>query len=387
MMLSQRKIVLISHNVSGNCMYRTLLLYRALEPYYEVEIVGFDRGAGLWPPIRGELFTLRCAPLLGWFSFLKSACTLRKHLKTADLIIASKTRLPSFGLALINRLLRGTPVIVDIDDDERAMTRPPASATLKTMVHYNLKNPDTYFTVLGMHALTRKADHVFCVSENFRELHGGSIVPHGLKPHPVELDSLKVENLRRTLGIVDSFVVIFVGTPRAHKGITETLQGARLSGIDRIKVVVVGASLDDEYTNSLCGEFGDLLIRVPPQPSSEIPYFLALGDATVLAQKELPESHGQMPAKLTDAMFAGIPIIATAISDIPRYLQGCGILIEDSDPELIATALLWISRNPQEARKLGEKAKKVANEKLSDHAIAQTMTNVIDKIIMETEHW
>ena len=378
--LIRQKIALVSHNVSGNCMYRTLLLYRALEPYYEMEIIGFDRGGGLWPPLRDESFNLRTVPFGGWFSFLASAYKLLKPLQ-ADVLIASKTRLPSLGLALLNRLFRGTPVVVDIDDDERAMTRPPASVKLRTVVLYNLRNPDAYFTASLMHVLARKADHVFCVSENFRKLHGGSIVPHGLKPHTAELDAQKMEVLRDSLGIVGAFVVIFVGTPRAHKGIAETLQGARLSGIERIKVVVVGATPNDEYTNALHAEFGDLLIRVPPQPSSEIPYFLALGNATVLAQKDSPESHGQMPAKLTDAMFAGIPVIATAVSDIPRYLEGGGILIDTPDPELISEALKWVFHNPDEARKLGEKARKMALENLSDQAISKVMIEALSTIL------
>lgn len=379
-MTTRKKVVFFSHNVSGNCMFRTLLLYRALEPHYEVEIIGFDRGTGLWPPIRGESLNIRTAPLRGWRTFLHSSYRLLKPLQ-ADLVIASKPRLPSFGLALLNRLFRGIPVIVDNEDDERAMTRPPAGVKLRTLLAFNLKNPDAYFATVAMHSLVPRADHVFCVSEYFRNIHGGSVVPHGLKPPPAIEDPHVVGKLRAELGLADAFVVVFVGTPRAHKGIVETLEASRLSGIPNIKVLVVGVSPEDAYTNSLSQEYGDILVRVPPRPYTEVPYYLALGDATVLAQKPSPESLGQMPAKLTDAMFAGIPIIATAISDIPTYLEGCGIVIPDPHPEKVAEALRWVFQNPAEAKELGSKALSVAQRRLSDQAIAETMTHAVNRLM------
>lgn len=363
-------------------MYRTLLLYRALQPSYDVEIVGFDKGRGLWGPVRSERLSLRSEPLSGWGSLARSSYRLLAPLE-ADLVIASKARLPSFGLALVNRLFRGTPVILDVDDDERAMTRPPETVKARTILAYNLRNPDAYFSALAMHRMARSADHVFCVSEFFRSLYGGSIVPHGLKPHEYYVASESVDSLRSELGIHEAFVVVFVGTPRPHKGIAETLEAARRSGIDGIRVVVVGTAKGDSYVENLAAEYPDILVPVSSQPSERIPYYLALGDVTVIAQKDSPESHGQMPAKLTDAMLAGLPIIATSISDIPKYLTGCGILIERADPDLIAQGLRWVFEHPEEAKSFGLAARNVALEKLTDKAISKTMQAAISAVMQK----
>lgn len=359
-------------------MFRTLLLYRALENYYDVEIIGLEQGNGLWPPILNEALNIRFAPLLGWISFINSTYRLLKPLKT-DLIIASKPRLPSFGLALLYRLFHNTPVIVDNDDDEPAMTRPPTSIRLSTLLAFNLRHPDAYFATLAMQALVRKANYVFCVSEYFRRIHGGTVIPHGLKPpQPPVLEDVK--QLQMDLGLTDAFVVVFVGTPRAHKGIVETLEAARESGISNIKVLIVGANPDDQYTSFLSDKYRGTLISVPPKPYKEIPKYLALGNATVLAQKLSPESIGQMPAKLTDAMFAGIPIVATDISDIAVYLDGCGLVIPDSNPVRIAEALKWIHLHPAEAKAMGARAREVAFTLLSDTAIAAKMIEKIEQI-------
>lgn len=377
--VAKRKIALLSSNISSNCMYRTLLLYRALEPHYQVEVIGFDVGGGLWSPIGNEKFNIASRPLNGWFSLIKGGLSLLRSLRS-DVVIASKARLPSYGLALLNRLIRGTPVILDVDDDERAMTRPPPTASTKTVLLYNLLNPDAYYSTKIMHFLVKRADGVFCVSEHFRSLYGGVIIPHGLKPHSDQLERSKVDELRSKLGLENSFVVVFMGTPRPHKGIGETLEAARLSGISNIKVLVVGASAGDSYLLRLESEYMDLLATVGPQPRELIPYFLALGNVTVLAQARNSESVGQMPAKLTDSMFAGLPIIATKIADIPVYLDGCGLLIDEPDPQLIAESLVWVHENPEAARELGQKARKVACDRLSDAAIARAMIDVIEKI-------
>lgn len=73
---SRKKVVFFSHNVSSNCVFRTWLLYRALEPYHDVEIIGFDRGGGLWGPIADENLNIRYLTIKGWISLFIAAYRL-----------------------------------------------------------------------------------------------------------------------------------------------------------------------------------------------------------------------------------------------------------------------------------------------------------------------
>ena len=378
-MSKRAKITFLSHNVSGNCMFRTALLYRALEPHFDVEIIGFDRGGGIWGPLRNEGLNIRHEPYGGWPVFLRSCWRILKSLR-ADVVIASKPRLPSFGLGLLNRLIRGTPVIVDNEDDELAMTRPPKHIRLPRKIAFHLGNPDAHLPTQLLHRLVRLADQVFVVSTHFQRIHGGTVVPHGLPPPSAPAED-EVHRLRSLLGIEDAFLVVFVGMPRAHKGIVETLDAAAASNIPGIRVVVVGVSTDDAYTNGLSERYGTLLVRVPPVPSIQVPNYLALGNVTVLAQQLSEESMGQMPAKLTDAMLSGIPIIATRVSDIPLYLDGCGIVLDTASPEAIAIALRWVHAHPEDARTLGKLGQARANELLTDKAIARIMLPLVNQTL------
>ena len=378
-MSNRPRITFLSHNVSGNCMFRTALLYRALEPHFDVEIIGFDRGGGVWGPFRHENLNIRHEPYGGWPIFLRSCWRILKSLR-ADLVIASKPRLPSFGIGLLNRLIRGTPIIVDNEDDELAMTRPPKHIRLPQKIAFHLRNPDAHLPTQLLHRLVRHADQVFVVSTYFQRIHGGTVVPHGLPPQSAPGED-EVLRLRSELGLGSAFVVVFVGTPRAHKGIVETLDAAAASNIPGIRVVVVGVSPDDAYTNGLSERYGELLVRVPSVPSTQVPSYLALGNVTVLAQQASEESMGQMPAKLTDAMLSGIPIIATRVSDIPLYLDGCGIVLDTASPEEIAKALRWVHAHPEEAKALGKLGQQRAHELLTDTAIAGIMLPLVKQVL------
>ena len=91
---------------------------------------------------------------------------------------------------------------------------------------------------------------------------------------------------------------------------------------------------------------------------------------------------GQMPAKLTDAMLLGLPVLATQISDIPRYLEGCGILLAASTPQSIGNAISLLASNPEDARTIGNAAREQALEYLTFDAMFQRMASEIDRLVL-----
>lgn len=74
----------------------------------------------------------------------------------------------------------------------------------------------------------------------------------------------------------------------------------------------------------------------------------------------LPSYHEGLPMSLLEAMYAGIPCIASNVDAIPEAIQsGCnGILIEPGNLEQIKNALLWLVQNQDARRSIGEKAYK-----------------------------
>jgi glycosyltransferase involved in cell wall biosynthesis len=80
-----------------------------------------------------------------------------------------------------------------------------------------------------------------------------------------------------------------------------------------------------------------------------------------------PNHIDAMPNKLFEYMAAGLPVIA---SDFPlwREIVGshrCGILVDPTDPEAIASAISWIFENEAEAARMGERGRKAVGERFS----------------------
>jgi glycosyltransferase involved in cell wall biosynthesis len=53
----------------------------------------------------------------------------------------------------------------------------------------------------------------------------------------------------------------------------------------------------------------------------------------------------------------GLPIVATAVSDIPELLDGCGLVVPPGDRPALARAIESVLCNPALARRLGRAAR------------------------------
>jgi glycosyltransferase involved in cell wall biosynthesis len=105
------------------------------------------------------------------------------------------------------------------------------------------------------------------------------------------------------------------------------------------------------------------------RPLSERPYWLSVADMVVLPQRLSSATKGQVPAKIFDAMAMARPIIATAISDIPRILEGCGIVVPPNDPATLADQIQYLIAHPDEAAQLAAEARKVCVQRYSFEAV------------------
>lgn len=365
---------------------RCINLAEALQQNYEIEIVGTTFGVGskwgqgLWPPLVGYDAPIRSVSgdyLPGYIPHIRALLSLI----TGHVVIACKPRFPSFGVALIKRLLSGTPVILDVDDDERSMTEGGRNATWLR----KLRDTNGFMYTRLVHPLCARADAVFSVSEHFRRTYGGVIVPHGRDPQIYDPSHYDGRATRQKLGIGDDdFVIGFIGTPHPHKGTDLLVSAATRTGNEHVRVMIVGAIPGDPYGQELQARFGNRVIFVPSQPLDRVPNYLAAADAVALPQRNLSESRGQMPSKLTEAMAMGKAVIASRVSDIPKYLDGCGLLVPPDDEPALADAIAAVANNRQTTTALGHKARIRFLQDMTYEAMLNTMRPVIDRLVMSS---
>ena len=384
------KISILTPDLSHNCLGRAYLLAKILQRRYEVEIVGPIFGDGIWEPVANDKsIEYKSVKISGRF---KPYWQIRKLAKKidGDVIYASKPLFTSFGVGLLKKLSNSKPLILDIDDWQMGFMKEIYSSlslaqsfkflATSALFFYSMSS---YWNTLFGEKLSHLADEI-TVSNNFlQDKFSGTIVWHARDTEAFNPEKFDGSSLREKYDIArNKKVVMFSGTPRAHKGIEDLIEAINLLQTQDVLLTLVGAD-EGSYSQNLITmadkKLGERLKAFGLQPFEKVPEFLAMSDVTVIPQKRNLASVGQLPAKVFDAMAMAKPIVATAVSDLPEILDGCGWIVEPESPEQLARAIQHVIDHPEEARQMGQKARQKCIENYSWDAMEKILVNIFRK--------
>jgi len=374
------KIAILTADLGGNCLGRTYLLAKVLQRRYEVEMHGFvypHTNYKIWAPCDTGEFHYHAVRVNSFPTFLKAAREMVNKINS-DAIYAAKPRLPSFGTALWKKRASGIPIVLDIDDYEMAWFE--KLPTFEWLLSVN--NPTGPIYTRWLEKYIDRADAVTTVSSHLKDIYGhGIIIPHGKDTNHFAPSVHDRDAMRRQLSLEAHKVIMFLGSPRPHKGLDDIIKALDLIKRDDIKFVIVGAGTDREYENQLKSLGGDKLLLKGEIPFYDIPRYLSAADLVVLPQKVSHASKGQIPAKIFDAMAMAKPIIATNVADLSKILDGCGIIVEPGDLSMLATRIDWILSHESEATAMGERAREKCITEYSWDAMEETLTDIFDNLL------
>ncbi len=354
-MSNLKKITILNFDLSDNSLGRAYILAQALSVDYDVKIVGPARKGEIWEPLRNSDIKMIQLPHR---KFPRLFCEIPSILKAidGDLIYAVKPRFTSFGFGIVKKFFSKTPLMLDIDDWEIGfyLKKKFWSRLLKFM---NLANPNGLFWTWVMQFFIPYADGITTVSTFLQNKFGGEIIPHAKDTAILDPKRFKNNVLKKQLGISGKRVVMFLGTPRAHKGVEDALKAVLMIGDPNVIMLIVGANLAGDYEKSLTEMGGDSLLMIGKIPLGDVPRYLMLADIVVIPQRQSPDTVGQLPSKLFDAMAMARSIISTRVSDIPQILGNCGIIVNPETVEGMSRAIKWILDNPEQAAHMGMQAR------------------------------
>ena len=92
----------------------------------------------------------------------------------------------------------------------------------------------------------------------------------------------------------------------------------------------------------------------------------------------LPADRDGIPNVLVEAMAAGAPVVATAVSGIPELVEHevNGQLIEPDDPQALADALLRLHDDPELTRRLTDNARATVRERFDGDRLAHQLADL-----------
>ena len=321
---------MIAWDLGHNPLGRTYLLADVLRHDYDVELIGanFPRfGNEVWEPLRNSSrVTIKSFPGGNFPEHFKCMEDIAQQID-GDVIYVSKPRLPSLELAILAKLHRNRPVILDVDDYELGFFKNRKPLTLK-QVKTKRRKPD--FICPHDEAWTRYGEslipmfeQVTVSNEELRKKFGGMILPHIRDEHDFDPTAYPRDALRAELGFTrEDKVVLFAGTPRMHKGFKQIADALESLNRPDYKLLIVGSPVDNEALRFFNNARPGRVKVLPNAPFCDLPGYLCIGDLICLLQAEdQVTAHFQMPAKFTDGLSMGIPLLATNVPPLENLAQ------------------------------------------------------------------
>lgn len=236
----------------------------------------------------------------------------------------------------------------------------------------------------------RRNDRVMSVSKANEELYTRRYPWLGKKlvhvPQGVDTDVFKPLDkgkARDCLGLAEEdIIVLFAGRSEREKRIGLLIESfERLQRLEpKARLLIVGDGREKSHLKSLVTRKG--LERVSFRdsvPRSEMPWLLNCADVFALLS-----SHEGLPLAVLEALSCGIPVVATGVGDIPRFVRDgrTGRIVRDAEPSSIADALLGVIA---QGAKLSQACRDVALG-CSWDSVADILIDLYEEVQNERKH-
>jgi glycosyltransferase involved in cell wall biosynthesis len=263
-------------------------------------------------------------------------------------------------VALLLKVVKGRKVVYDVHEhwpSEIPFDLGIPNATALTRILEPLLSR-------GEVLLSRFADAKIAVSESVAERFRGN------GTEPVILSNYSIADPGRPASQAKSThsVVYMAGNMQMFHGIQECIQALS-------KVATTFPDVSLTLVGNIRQDVGAIAARTEPRPeimmTGYLPYremyeTLREGNVALLVfQPHYYNAYIGLPNKLFDYMLCGLPVVASDFPEIRKVVgdAGCGVLVDPTDPDAIAKAIVYLLEYPDEARKMGENGRRAVLER------------------------
>jgi len=321
----------LSHNSAGR-VHTLAQLHQANGNDVSIigmHIPGYGNGE-IWAPIKNSQIPVLTIGLNDRSNFIEAAIDLVKH-HPLDLIHLSKPRINNILIGLLYKLIWNSTVVVDIDDEELTFVKAESALSIDVFLSNSSTPPpltnfdNTEWTRLAV-GLATDFEGITVSGPALQKKYGGQIVRHARDETLFQTSGNSRKALREKFQIsLNKKVVLFVGTPRNHKGLPEIAKAVIALNDPAALFVIMGSFAPENQSlmEELANLGGSQILFIEDQPFEEMPDILSIADCYVIWQDaESPISQYQVPAKLSDALASEVTILVNetpAIADLIKH--------------------------------------------------------------------
>lgn len=387
------KVTFLVPDIGSPAVGAALRLADYIGDRYQTEIIGPDFGTGVCSLYR-ESYPFTALPAGRLYRF-PDYLWERRRLEAAvsgDVIIALKAFADTIPVALAVWRRRGVPVLVYLDEWDGALWKQKTLGRKLACWFRHAHHPMEECYHPFVERMIPRADGVLSTTTFLQRRFGGNIVHAGadvryFQPQP----TADVRALREQLGLADCRVIVFGGVVRPHKGVEDILDALHMLDDPRYRLLVAGPLTDHlkelidrpKYRSYITVAGAPLNERsaVNAEVHQRMPLYLDAGDLVVLPLKNTLLAQSQMPIKLFEAMAMAKPIIASAVSDLPLILEGCGRVVPPDDVRALADAIRSVMEDPAAARRMGEAARQRCIDRYSREVTERELIRIISEVL------
>ena len=276
-----------------------------------------------------------------------------------DLVIATSPPIFQSLSAWFLALIRKKPVLLEIRD-----LWPEFAIDMGILKNHLLIKMSRYLELF----LYSRATHILVNSPAYR----GYLIKKGISDDKISLISNGVdikmfnpqnrgENIRKKIGLNDSFVITYAGALGLANDIPSILKAAyHLKSNKNIHFLLVGDGKERNKLETLKTELNLKNVTFFGAISKNmIPEILSVSNACIATLINIPMFRSTYPNKVFDYMAAGRPTILAIDGVIREIIEACkgGIYVTPGNDLEIANAIRFLSQNIDEAREMGNRAR------------------------------
>jgi glycosyltransferase involved in cell wall biosynthesis len=210
------------------------------------------------------------------------------------------------------------------------------------------------------------------------------LVRNGVDFPELNLTTFERNELRKNLGIHENaFCILNTGRLTKQKSQTTLISAAALLKQQQVqfKLLIVGeGELKTELQKQIDAlELNDCVSLLGFR--NDIDKLLAISDVFAL-----PSLDEGMPMSLLEAAAAKVPVITTAVGDIPKLITNneTGLIIPIDAPDILAKAICTLIEDKIFAKKLAERAFELMAENYSSQAMYKSYASIYQRLIGQT---